>query len=176
MRRFDVSSGISIVFVATLATVAYFYQDIAMGVMRQVLEKGYLKIFLNMAIGIIVFTHSIKVQAQSSSRSLLVKSGFLPIDIFLTIGTYMAVSMTACSLLEGAFLQKFYDVTYFLKFDQLDIYVLIGVSVLLLWYVALHIYQLGVELLFPVVTPQLSTEDMHNKSRQADASRVGASA
>lgn len=176
MRKFDVGSGISIIFVAALAAVAYFYQDIAMGSMRLILENAYLKIFLNMAIGIIVFTHSIKVQAQSSSRSLLVKSGFLPIDISLTIGTYMAVSTTACSLLEGAFLQQFYDVTYFLKFDQLDIYVLIGVSALLLWYVALHIYQLGVELLFPVVTPELSSELMHNNSRQPDASGAGASA
>ncbi|QYJ85648.1 hypothetical protein K0I73_15895 [Shewanella mesophila] len=176
MRKFDFSSGISIIFVAALATVAYFYQDIAMGTVRLILEKGYLKIFLNMAIGIIVFTHSLKVQSQNSSRSLLVKSGFLPIDISLTIGTYMAVSTTACSLLEGAFLQQFYDVTYFLKFDQLDIYVLIGVSALLLWYVALHIYQLGVELLFPVVTPELSSEVMHNKSRQQDASKAGASA
>lgn len=88
----------------------------------------------------------------------------------------MAVSTTACSLLEGAFLQQFYDATYFLKFDQLDIYVLIGVSALLLWYVVLHIYQLGVELLFPVSTPELSTEELHNKSRQLDASRADASA
>ncbi|MDD8060782.1 hypothetical protein [Shewanella metallivivens] len=176
MRRFDIGSGISIVFVAVLAAVAYFYQDVAMGTMRQALENGYLKIFLNMIILIIVLTHTIKVQAQSSSRSLLVKSGFLPVDMSLTIGTYMAVSTTACSLLEGAFLQQFYDVTYFLKFDQLDIYVLIGVSALLLWYVALHMYQIGVELLFPVATPELSTEEMHNKSRQSDASRTGASA
>lgn len=76
MRKFDVGSGISIIFVAVLAAVAYFYQDTAMGTMRLVLENGYLKIFLNMAIGIIIITHSIKVQAQSSSRSLLVKSGF----------------------------------------------------------------------------------------------------
>ena len=175
MRKFDVSSGISIIFVATLAAFAYFFQDIVMGTMHLIFEKSYLKIFLNMAIGIIVFTHSIKVQAHSSSRSLLFKSGFLPVDISLTIGTYMAVSTTACSLLEGAFLQQFYDITYFLKFDQLDIYVLIGVSALLLWYVALHLYQLGVELLFPVVTPEISTEVMHNKSGQPVASRTSAS-
>lgn len=176
MRKFDVGSGISIIFVAALAAISYFYKDIAMSTMGLALENGYLEIFLNMAIVIIVFTHSIKVQAQSSNRSLLVRSGFLPIDIFLTIGTYMAVSTTACSLLEGAFLQQFYDVIYFLKFDQLDIYVLIGVSALLLWYVALHVYQLGIELLFPVAITELSTEEMHNKSSLSNAGKAGTSA
>ena len=175
MRRFDLGSGISISFVGVLALVTYFYQDNAMGAMRLVLENGYLKIFLNMAIVVIVLTHAIKVGSQGDSTELIVKSGFLPIDIFLTVGTYTAVSMTACSLLEGAFLQQFYQIQYFLKFGQLDIYVLLGVSALLLWYVALHMYKLGVELLFPVVEVRLSTEEMHDKSKRNSDNETRAS-
>ena len=169
MRSFDYSSAFSIVFVAVLAIVAYSYQDQAMNFTRLILEKGYLKIFLNMAIVIVVFTHSVRVKPQSDTASLLVKSGFLPIDIFLTVSTYIAVSTTACSLLEGAFLQQFFQEAYFLKFGQLDIYVLLGVSALLLWYVALHMYQLGRELLFPMAKPEPSTQEMHNNSSKRDA-------
>lgn len=63
--------------------------------MKQVLENSYLKIFLNIVIVVIVLTHTIKVSLQEDAAGFLVKSGFLPIDMFSTIGTYMAVSSTA---------------------------------------------------------------------------------
>ncbi|MFJ5361895.1 hypothetical protein ACIPUG_13170 [Pectobacterium sp. CHL-2024] len=174
MRKFDIGSGVSILFLGVLVVIVYFYQENVMGTMRLIFENSYLKITLNIAIMVIVFTHSVKIRAQEDSVGLLIKVGFLPIDIFLTIGTYIAVSSTACSLLEGAFLQKFYQTTYFLKFDQLDIYVLLGVSALLLWYVVFHMYQLVVDLLFPVEKVQRSTEEMHNKSGQTDSGKAGA--
>lgn len=175
MRKFDIGSGFSILFLGILVAAVYFYQENVMGIMKFILENSYLKIVLNIVIVVIVSTHSIKIRSQEDAVGLLIKVGFLPIDIFLTIGTYIAVSSTACSLLESAFLQKFFQTTYFLKFDQLDIYVLLGVSALLLWYVVFHMYQLGVDLLFPVAKVQSSTEEMHNKSGKADSSKVGAS-
>ncbi|QQA74575.1 hypothetical protein [Pectobacterium parmentieri] len=175
MRKFDIRSGVSISFVGILAIVVFFNQESAMGIIKQVLEQSYLKIFLNIVIVVIVLTHTIKVRSQEDATGFLVKSGFLPIDMFSTIGTYMAVSSTACSLLEGAFLQQFYEIGYFLKFSQLDIYILFGVSALLLWYVALHMYQLGVDLLFPLEKVQISTEEMHNKSGKTESSKAGAS-
>ncbi|UKE83561.2 hypothetical protein PJ912_22625 [Pectobacterium colocasium] len=174
MRKFDIGSGISISFVGILAAVAFFNQESSMGIMKLALEKGYLKVFLNIVIVVIVFTHTVKVRSQEDAAGFLVKSGFLPIDMFSTIGTYIAVSSTACSLLEGAILQQFYQINYFLKFSQLDIYILLGVSALLLWYVILHMYQLGVDLLFPVAKVQISTEEMHKKSGQTDSSKAGA--
>ena len=162
MRRPDMGSIYAAVIIGVLACGSFFFKNEAMNFMRLILEKDYLNSCLILVILIIVVTHAIKVKPQKTSEKTLIRSGFIPLDIFLTLGTYIAVTKTACSLLEGAFIQNFYDVVYFTRFSSLDIYVLLGVSAFLIWYVLLDIYKLSIELFFPLETPKLSDASKHN--------------
>ncbi len=162
MSRIDTSSLFAIFFVAALAVVAYLFKIEIMDYMRLILENGYLKSILLILVAIIVISHSIKVKPGNDSSNVMIRSGLIPIDISLTLGTYFAVTTTACSLLEGSFIQNFYDVQYFIKFKDLDIYVLLGVSALLLWYVAFHMYKMLVELLFKSEEISMATNNLHN--------------
>lgn len=160
----DRNSIIAFVFVGILAFITAFYQSEMADYVRLVLEKGYLKKVIFVSVVVVVLTHAVRVKSNDSA-GMVVRTGFLPLDIGLTIGTYSAVSTTACSLLEGAFIQTFYgDVVYFTKFEALDINVLLGVSGLLLWYVVFHMFILGKELFFPKYRAVASTEKKHNKS------------
>lgn len=158
MNRIDKSSLLAMTFVAVLAITTYFFQSEVMSSLRLILEKGQLQVVLLIATVIIIISHAIKIKSTSDSSSVMIRSGLVPLDIFLTLSTYTAVTTTACSLLEGAFIQKFYDVKYFNKFSDLDIYVLLGVAALLLWYVAFHMYKMCVELLFKTENVSISTE------------------
>lgn len=161
MRQPDIGSILAAMFVGLLAVCSYFFQREAMNMLRVVLEKGHLTTLLILIVMVIVITHSIKVKPQNSSGNFFIRSGLIPLDIVLTLSTYIAISTTACALLEGAFVQKFYGVTYFTKFSDLDVYVLLGVSALLIWYVLFHMYKLAVELFFPSETPILSSAKQH---------------
>ncbi|WP_323898876.1 hypothetical protein [Aeromonas caviae] len=161
MRQPDRGSILAAMFVGFLAICSYFFQHEAMNMLKVFLEKGHLTALLVLTVMIIVITHSIKVKPQNSSGNAFIRSGLIPLDIVLTLSTYIAVSTTACALLEGAFVQKFYGVTYFTKFSDLDVHVLLGVSALLIWYVLFHMYKLAVELFFPSETPVLSSAKKH---------------
>ncbi|WP_152960817.1 hypothetical protein [Pseudoalteromonas sp. P1-9] len=90
----------------------------------------------------------IRVNSKTKSSIFMFRSGFPVIDSVLNWATYYSVTSTACVLLEGAYLQKFYNIQYYTKFNGLDINVMLGVCALLLWYVSLHIFKMGQELLF----------------------------
>lgn len=164
MRQPDRGSMLAAAFVGLLAIGSYFYQYEAMDMLRVILEKGHLTALLVLTVMIIVVTHAIKVKPQNSNGNVFIRSGLIPLDIVLTLSTYIAVSTTACALLEGAFVQKFYGVTYFTKFSDLDVYVLLGVSALLIWYVLFHMYKLAIELFFPSETPMLSIVKQHERN------------
>ncbi|MBB1315954.1 hypothetical protein [Aliivibrio sp. SR45-2] len=163
MKQPDLGSILAAGFVAFLAIGSNIYEENAMVFIRSILEKGHLNTSLVIIVLVIVITHAIKIRPQNSSNSVFIRSGLIPLDIVLTLSTYIAVSTTACALLEGAFIQKFYHVVYFTKFSVLDIYVLMGVSALLIWYVLFHMYKLSIELFFPSKTLKLSSADMHKK-------------
>lgn len=164
MHKIDTSSLFSITFIAILAISSYLFKIELMNYVRLVLENGQLKSVLLIFVTIIVISHSIKIKADSGASSAIIHSGLLPLDIFLTLGTYIAITTTACSLLEGAFIQKFFGIEYFSKFNDLDIYVLLGVAALLLWYVAFHMYKMASEVLFKTETVSISNTVLHNQS------------
>jgi hypothetical protein len=170
MNKLDGHSIAALIVVALLAGSAYVFHSEVMKYVRVVLEAGHLRTGIVLVVFVIVATHSIKVKTRSENGVFVIKSGFIPLDVFLTFVTYSAVATTACSLLEGAVIQQFFgDATYFTKFDQLDIYVLLGVASLLLWYVILHMYILARELFFKDSPYEVSTEERHNKVRPREA-------
>lgn len=176
MNRLDGRSIAALIGVAALAGAAYIFHSTVMKNVRIVLEAGHLRTGMILVVFIVVATHSIKVKSRAENGVFVIRSGFIPLDVFLTFSTYSAVATTACSLLEGAVIQQFFgDVTYFTKFDQLDIYVLLGVASLLLWYVILHMYILARELFFKDTPYEVSTEERHNKAIQPTATVASAS-
>lgn len=148
MKRVDFNSLMALIFVGVLAALAYFFQDALKSNLRFILEGGFLEVFLVISVAVVVLSHSLKVNESDENSPLIFKSGFKPLDVFLTVGTYVAITSTACSLLEGAYIQQVFGVEYFTKFGELDINVLIGVSALLMWYVIFHMYKMLKELLF----------------------------
>lgn len=169
MNKIDKKSLFAILFVAILAILSFLFKIEIMNLMRIVLEKGHLKAILLILVSIIVITHPVKIRPENDSSNLMIRSGVVPLDIFLTLSTYMAITTTACSLLEGAFIQNFFGVIYFNRFEELDIYVLLGVATLLLWYVSFHMYKMTVELLFITKIVSKSSIEMHNKPMQPTA-------
>ncbi len=164
MHKIDKSSLLAILFVAALAIASFLFKKELMGFTRVVLENGELKAILLICISVIVVSHSIKIKPENDSSNVMIRSGVLPLDICLTLGTYIAITTTACSLLEGAFVQQFFGVEYFTKFEDLDIYVLLGVAALLLWYVVFHMYKMISELLFN--TEKVSKSSIENHKIQ----------
>lgn len=167
MDKINKSSLIAILFVAILAVTSFLFKTELMNFIRIVFENGQFKAVLLMLVSVVVISHSIKVKPENDSSNVMIRSGLLPLDIFLTLGTYVAVTTTACSLLEGAFLQNFFGVEYFSKFEDLDVYVLLGVAALLLWYVAFHMFKMVSELLFNTEQVSRATLEMHNKPIQS---------
>ena len=159
MTNVDKSSLAAMIFIAALAITAFFFQNEVMKFLRLILEKGHLKSILIIVVAVIIISHSVKVKPNNDSSNVMIRSGLVPLDIFLTLSTYVAVTTTACSLLEGAFIQQFYDVQYFSKFNDLDVYVLLGVAALLLWYVAFHMYKMFFDLLFKTETVTSSNKE-----------------
>lgn len=150
MKKLDLGSLMAFSFVAGLAIIAYIFKVQFMEYIRMVLAGGQLKVVLLLAIIAIIVTHAFKVKPGNDTSNVMIRSGLIPLDTFLTLGTYVAVTTTACSLIEGAFMQQFFEITYFTKFGELDVYVLLGVGALLLWYVAFHMYRMSIEILFKV--------------------------
>jgi len=162
-KRIDLSSVVALLVVSVFACISYFNQDNAMNIIRVVLENGYLKSAIVIGIVVIIVTHSIRVKSKKDNGVFIIKSGFKPLDVFLSCGTYIAVSSTACSLMEGAFVQQFFgDIQYFTQFSNLDVYVLLGVASLLIWYVVFHMYTLAGELVFNASEVSPSDKNMHN--------------
>lgn len=148
MKNMSKSSLIAIFVVSILAILALVFDSQVMSLTKSALENGYIKSGMILAVVIVVVSHSIMIKENSNSP-LVMKFGIKPLDAFLTIGTYSAISSTACSLLEGAFIQFFFETPiYFTRFQSLDLFVLLGVSALLLWYVIFHLYLLTKEFLF----------------------------
>ncbi len=161
MSQLNRSSVIALIGVAVFAVSAYISQSEIMRYVRVVLEEGYLRMGIILMIFTIVTVHVIKIKSKFANKVFVVESGFTFLDGFLTFGTYSAVTTTACSLLEGAVIQQFFgDIIYFSKFNQVDIYVLLGVSGLLLWYVILHMYILARELLFKNSSYEVVNEEL----------------
>ena len=148
MGRINKGSLLAILFVSVLAIASYSFKIELMKTTRAILENELFKNIPAICISIIVISHSIKTKPENDSSNVMIRSGFRLLDTFLTLGTYILVTRTACSLLEGAFVQTFFDVEYFAKFNELDVYVLLGVVALLLWYVAFNMYKMINELLF----------------------------
>lgn len=147
MKKININSLMALIFVGILAISAYYFQESIKVNLKLVLVQGYLKAILILFVSIVILTHSLKVTSAESDSLVMYRSGFKPLDVVLTLGTYLAITSTACSLLEGAYLQQFFQIEYFKKFEQLDIYTLLGVSALLLWYVVFHMYKLLKEFL-----------------------------
>ena len=165
MNRIDGKWTVSFLVVMVLAVSAYVYESEVMQYVRIILESGYLKASFMLPILVIVFMHAIKMEAPMDNSVFVVRLGFVPLDVVLTSATYCAVAATACSLLEGAVVQQYFgDVEYFANFESLDIWVILGVSVLLLWYVILHMYILARELFFRGVPYKVSTKGWHDAS------------
>lgn len=153
----DRNSLYATIAIALLAFVAYYYQEAVSSYIRIILERGYLKVLLSIFVIAIVTVHSFRVKEIPSDR-MVITTGFKQFDAIMTIMTYTAIVTTASSLLEGAFIQKFYDdAVYFTKFNSYDIGVLLAVSALLLWYVLFHVYILARELFFPKYRPVVSS-------------------
>jgi hypothetical protein len=71
------------------------------------------------------------------------------LDALLNFATYAAVSSTALSLLKGIVVQHYFqDAVYFNDFSSYDIYSMLGVSCLLLWFSVFKTAQLIKEALF----------------------------
>jgi len=163
-KSIDKSSVVALIIVGLLAVASYFFKEQAMQLTRSILEDGYLRITIIFGVVVIIFTHSIRVKNKKDNGVFIIRSGFIPLDIFLSCGTYIAVTTTACSLMEGAFIQQFFDdVKYFNQFSNLDVYVLLGVAALLIWYVVFHMYTLAGELVFNASKISASDEEPHNK-------------
>ncbi len=112
MTKVDKSSLIAMIFIAILDVRTYFFQNEVMKFLRLILEKGYLKSILIIIVAVIIISHSLKVKPNNDSSNVMIRS----VGIFLTLSTYVAVTTTACSLLESAFLIKIFWKSFSLPF------------------------------------------------------------
>ena len=121
MTKVDKSSLIAMIFIAILDVRTYFFQNEVMKFLRLILEKGYLKsnsmvlnggYILIIIVAVIIISHSLKVKPNNDSSNVMIRS----VGIFLTLSTYVAVTTTACSLLESAFLIKIFWKSFSLPF------------------------------------------------------------
>ena len=87
MTKIDKSSLLAIIFVATLAITTYFFQGDVMKFLRLILEQGHLKSLLIIVVAVIIISHSIKVKPNNDSSNIMIRSGLVPLDIFLTLST-----------------------------------------------------------------------------------------
>ena len=143
VNKVDTKSVLSLLTVLALAGTTTVFKDEVFKFVRLALESDTINTLLSIVIVAAVFIHTVKIKDRSDTKAYIINSKFAPLDMILSMGSYLAVSRTATSLIEGAFIQEFYGTpTYFAKFNQLDIYVLIGVSGLLLWHVIWNMYLL----------------------------------
>lgn len=150
MKRINSKVLLSMIFLILLSSSAIVFKKDVMDSIRWLLESGWLRVGLLMYIVVTIIIHSFFIEETYLSDVPLFQSRISkPLYIFLTIGTYAAVTSTAVTLLKGAYIQQFYgDVIYFNEFEKIDIYALLGVATLLLWYAIFNTSRLLKEALF----------------------------
>lgn len=150
MKNVNTKFVLFVIFLILLIIGTALYKDEVMSSVRWCLESGWFKGVLLSYIVITIVSHAIAVKESDLSDIPLFKTQInKPLDVMLTIGTYVAVGSTASTLLKGAYIQQFYgDVMYFNEFGKVDIYSLLGVAALLLWYVLFHTSRMFKEALF----------------------------
>ncbi|RLA82888.1 MAG: hypothetical protein DRG78_05920 [Epsilonproteobacteria bacterium] len=147
--NFNIKFIASIIFLFTLVIIISFMPKEVMLIIRWLLESGTFNNILTISIWIVILAHSFTVDETNLTQISLFNTQIKLIDTLLLIATYVTVASTASSLLKGAYIQQFYnDTVYFNEFDKLDIYLLIGVPILLLWYIILNISKMFKEALF----------------------------
>ncbi|NET60029.1 MAG: hypothetical protein F6K47_28930, partial [Symploca sp. SIO2E6] len=139
MQKVNLKFVFVVIFLTVFALVKLAYPNQFNWVLRDSLENGWFSKLLICYVIITIIGHSLvfpdPVLLKVTGYRMIVK----PLDVLLNIGTYVAVSSTALNLLKATFIQKFFgDVIYFNNFEDLDIYTMMGVSVLLSFYVIIN--------------------------------------
>jgi hypothetical protein len=149
MKKFNLKFIASIIFLLVLVIIVLSMKDEVMFRIRWILESGIFEILLITSICIVILAHAFTVKETNLTQISLFNTQFKWLNAILSIATYATVASSASSLLKGAYIQQFYgDIIYFNEFNEIDIYLLIGVPIILLWYIISNIAKMFKEALF----------------------------
>ncbi len=139
-----------------LLSLAYqFFENEFKEAIKYLFETNYLWNGYNFIVVVVFFLHALFIN-NSQSYDFNVLKGELPfLDAFLNVATYIAVGSTALSLLKGIYLQEVFEVIYFKNYQNYDLYAMIGVSVILLWFSITRVWRVGVEVVYHKPSQQI---------------------
>ena len=132
-----------------LCVVFIFLKDTVMSCIRYFLEAEKVKFIFTALMFTMISYYSIFNKHETDNTNICFyrfKNNFWLLHLLLNSCTYISIFLTAFSLLKGTYIQKFYgDKIYFLELQAYDIYVMFGVSLILLWYALYNCVQLFIE-------------------------------
>ena len=132
-----------------LCVLFIFLKDTVRCCIRYFLEAEKVKFIFTALMFTMISYYSIFNKHETDNTNICFyrfKNNFWLLDLLLNSCTYISIFLTAFSLLKGTYIQKFYgDKIYFLEFEAYDIYVMFGVSLILLWYALYNCVQMFIE-------------------------------
>lgn len=134
-----------------LATVLVLYRQEAKDVIKGIFESGSLSYIIWIYVVVSVVSHSYFIVRVSSSQFEKLT------ETIFAIGTYGLAGTTSLTLLQGVFLQYFYDVEWFSNFGSLDLASVCLVSVYLLIYCGVSTSRMLSDVLFQVKSSDSET-------------------
>jgi hypothetical protein len=145
MNKKVICSGI---FLFVLCIFYFYWKSEFQEAIKFLFESNYLWRAYNITVIIIFALHGFFVNSSESYDFKLLKSEMVLFDSIVNMATYIAVGSTALSLLKGIYLQEVFNSTYFINFEKYDLFTMIGVSVVLLWFSITRVWKVAIEVLY----------------------------
>lgn len=134
-----------------LSTVLVMYRQEAKDVIKSIFENGSLSYIIWIYVVVSVLSHSYFIVRVSSSQFEKLT------ETIFSIATYGLAGTTSLTLLQGVFLQYFYEVQWFSSFGNLDLASVCLVSVYLLIYCGINTSRMLGDVLFQVKNSDTET-------------------
>ena len=156
-----------IIMFALLSLLATFFQSNSIRAsiwVKNFLESDFLTILLIYYAAISVAIHTLFVRIPSIQ--ILVRNDILRLifNFFLELGTYCALSSTGPNLLKSVYLQHFFNIQYFVKFDVLDLFAMVAASVVIIIYTIIETTNLLREAWYICRAEDVNTTSTKNRS------------
>lgn len=135
----------------TLFSVLAIYKEEAKDVVKNLFEVGLLSYVIWIYVTVSVLAHGYFISQVSTSQFEKIT------DIIFSIATYGLAGTTSLTLLQGVFLQYFYEVQWFSNFGNLDLASVGLVSVYLLIYCGINTSRMLSDVLFQVQASDAET-------------------
>jgi len=159
----------SVILLGIVAIAFHFYWGVTKFIIRKILEEKF-TYFLLWAITVLIFLINYfkhKSKDIASEPVITLKFGAFIDNFFGGIGYATAIT-TSLTLLKGIYIQNFFsDKTFFMEFNDVDMFTIFGVVVFILYFSFLKVVEIA-----KIIYKVEHTEQVLNNNKEVVVSKI----